>query len=207
MERFNEIIGMSFDEFYNSNKDRLINYINNINRNYDTEGIVDIAFTKLYNNIESFNPDKASINTYLFTIARNELFVTIKNEKIKIEYKEYDDFTQEETLDFLYTDATRSNLRGLYEEYDESVDEKFEALKNDMVEYGDICVEIWFSGKSYKEISEETGININTCKSKVNYFKRFMCKKYGVKYTKYNTRGKLEINELRHYKRIFMRKK
>lgn len=49
----------------------------------DSEDITVEVFEKVYKNIEKYSSDKASLDTWIFTIARNELASFYRKKKIK----------------------------------------------------------------------------------------------------------------------------
>jgi RNA polymerase sigma factor (sigma-70 family) len=189
MDKFEQITGNNFNIFYEKEKLKLINFLLKRNSKYDIEGIVDTAFTKLYNNINKYDDTKGSLNTYLYTIAKNELFLIWKKDKIETLSLDY--FQEEYGYD----------LRDDSEKYDISIDLEFEAQKSKIndSEYEELKLRL--KGLSYKEISDKLNININTIKSRIKWQKKYIKngkkeklskKEYMIEYYKKN---KLRINE------------
>lgn len=68
-ERFNEIVGKDFNDYYKTFYPKLIWHVQNIIQDQDdAHDIADMAFMKSLTAIESYNP-KYAFSTWLFTIA------------------------------------------------------------------------------------------------------------------------------------------
>ena len=73
-----------FTELYNRLSGGLRNYIYNITKNVDdTDDIVSIAFTRVYDRIDEFNPEY-QITTWIYKIAKNLALGYIKNNTNKL---------------------------------------------------------------------------------------------------------------------------
>jgi RNA polymerase sigma factor (sigma-70 family) len=123
----------------------------------DLEGVVDIAFTKFYNNINLFDPSKSIPKTYLFTIGLNQLRAEHKNKRLDLEYRE-------EIFD--------CDILGLNEqdETDISYTKKRKPLKSFINHLDDDVKRIVYMkiyGFSLVEISEKMNLTINQVKHKL----------------------------------------
>lgn len=75
---------MGFDEIYDQYFPRVYRFIKMKTMNdMDSEDITVEVFEKVYKNIEKYSSDKASLDTWIFTIARNELASFYRKNKIK----------------------------------------------------------------------------------------------------------------------------
>ena len=54
MDNFKKIVGIDFNEFYKKNKLYVYNFLKGFHIDLDLEGVLDISFTNLYNNIEKY---------------------------------------------------------------------------------------------------------------------------------------------------------
>lgn len=150
---FKEKTGYNFNDYYKNTKSKLIWFLKEkTDKDYDLEGIADIAFVKLLNNIETFDNTK-QLNTLLYTIALNDLKMEYRLDRIK-------------TSNF---NEQIFNIKDDIENYDESVEYKFNALKTHLNHFDEITKNIFwlkYNGKTFNEISNILNINVNSVKTK-----------------------------------------
>lgn len=117
------------------------------------EDIVQTVFLKLYEHVDSIR-QKESINFWLFTTARNEVYQYIRKKQRK----------PEDVLD--YELPKDEDITGRIEEKElrELIDKELEAMKPEMRE---VYILKEYSGLSYKEICDVMNIDMNLVKSRL----------------------------------------
>jgi len=148
----------NFGYVYNSNKTRLYNYVLKMVGDCTTsEDIVQTVFLKFFENVEGIR-NRDSYHFWLFKSARNEIYKFYKNKRIRV-----DQFHAADT-DTLETES-HSNVAIEYEEK-----ELFEYISRELelipVEQKEVYILKEYSGLSYKEISEITGIDENVLRKR-----------------------------------------
>lgn len=119
MDNFKKIVGIDFNEFYKKNKLYVYNFLKGFHIDLDLEGVLDISFTNLYNNIEKYDNTKSNILTYLCAISKNELLKEFNKKRVHLINVEEDyvmEYFNNENRDFI-------------EEYDYDIDNKYNSLK------------------------------------------------------------------------------
>lgn len=133
-------------EYYKLNYDKLVRSINRIIHNYDTsEDIVQETFSKVFNNIDKYNPEKGSLNTWVRSIMYNTL------NSFKRDFKR----NLAEDIDFLEIGFHPSNV----EEYIVSK----EIIKSSTNKK--LLTAIYVNGFSAKDAADLFGINESTVRS------------------------------------------
>jgi RNA polymerase sigma-70 factor (ECF subfamily) len=150
-ELFKQKTGEDFSSFYEEYNPKLIYFINSICKNNQmAQDIATDSYMDAFDNILSYNKEKAKFSTWLFTIARNNTINEIKVLKKTL---------HEETFDIIEEK----------EEVDPFIDEKasivIEQINNLNEPYRDVMKMILLDRKSYKDISIKYNKNINTIKS------------------------------------------
>lgn len=122
--------------------------------NEQGEDLVQEIMFKIYNNLESFNP-KFSLNTYIYTIARNHCIDYLKKRKTVTinNYYEHEDKN---------TGSLEKNY--LEQELEEKVTKVLNTFSND---YKEIAFLRFFVKKSYKDITTITGESLQTVKNRI----------------------------------------
>lgn len=176
MKKFEEIVGISFDKFYKKNYYKVHGYLFTLKMTYiTTDDLYDATnntMMKLLKNIEQYDITKSSITTFLCAIAKYELLLI---RKIKIRRNETDMVGNT----YMNVDFDFSNdLIDDSEVYDETIDEKIEAIKSFLIDYDDVFV-YYIEGKSYKEIAEITNKNLIYVKNTIRKGKVKCAKHFG----------------------------
>lgn len=79
----------AFEELINKFKSKIFNYCFHIVNNYHTaEEVTQEVFIKVYTNIESYDPKKAALSTWIFTIAHNTCINSLRNNKKDVSVEE-----------------------------------------------------------------------------------------------------------------------
>lgn len=122
----------------------------------DVESLVQEVFTKLWINREQLDPDK-SLNAFLYTLARNEMFGHLRKLLVRRKYLEELNFELYEQgnsteRQFEYNELRREISR-LIDELPEKRREIFELSRNE--------------GLSYKQIAQQLGISENTVDTQI----------------------------------------
>ncbi len=122
----------------------------------DVESLIQEVFTKLWINREQLDPDK-SLNAFLYTLARNEMFGHLRKLLVRRKYLEELNFELYEQgnsteRQFEYNELRREISR-LIDELPEKRREIFELSRNE--------------GLSYKQIAQQLGISENTVDTQI----------------------------------------
>jgi len=154
----------------------------------DIEEVINNSFMKLFKVINNYDETKASINTYLYTIAENEYKLYLK-----VKYK---------SKEISYDDVTWFDVADDSDEYDISYDQEIEFVKTKLCEYDDIF-NLYFSGVSYVHMTEILNISMYAVKNRIAYGKRKIGKQlgYDVKFIKKRINKKVYNNMMYHRKR------
>ena len=183
---FKEQTGEDFTSFYEEYNPKLLYYINNICK--DTQLAQDIAtesYLAAFNNILSYDREKAKFSTWLFTIARNNTYNELKHNK-KVSYVEIMDIEQEEI------------------EEESFVDEKAYIIMNGINTlphpYNIVMDMILVKKSTYDDVSVEfstDGIpkNINTIKSWVRKGKSLLKDLLEIEFNKIKNKNKNECSK------------
>ena len=98
------------DKVYLDYKDKVTAYVRGkLANEHDVEDTVSTVFLKVYQRIDRFDPSKASLSTWIYTITRNTVIDYFKKRKIHIEFSDEigidmlpdDSLVNEELLDCL----------------------------------------------------------------------------------------------------------
>ncbi len=122
----------------------------------DIESLVQEVFTKLWINREQLDPDK-SLNAFLYTLARNEMFGHLRKLLVRRKYLEELNFELHESgnpteRQFEYEELQREVVR-LIGELPEKRREIFELSRNE--------------GLSYRQIAQQLDISENTVDTQI----------------------------------------
>lgn len=136
---------MNYDseKLYEEYHDKVFRYIySKVNDFYLSEDLCSDVFVKVVEKLDTFNEKKASISTWIFTIARNRLIDYYRTRKVTSEIP--DDLT--------------------YEEEDEGVDEEqletlAEALENIDERSRKLIILHYYSEMTLKEVAVKLGIS------------------------------------------------
>ena len=120
------------------------------------EDILQEVFVKIWNNIQSYNPEKGRLFTWMINIARNHTIDTVRSKGYKKQSKIQ---TGENTVDH---SGAHVEVR---EDFDAmGIRNQVELLNEDQQQLINLA---YFNGFTQKEISEQLAIPIGTVKSRM----------------------------------------
>lgn len=158
--------GTAFTELWDTNIDSLRQYLSSTIKNLDDFYLDDIcsrSFEKAFRQIRTYDPSKSLFTTWLKIIARNTaldiLEVEGRTQRNRVSIDE-----SMGVIDSIMTAAV-SPLEQIVNEEDE---QNLERYVNALPElYSTIARRRLIDGLSYKEITEEMGINLNTVRTRI----------------------------------------
>ena len=149
-----------FEEVYQANKDKIYRLcLGFTGSNADADDLLQEVLLKIWNNLDGFK-GASKIETWVYRIATNTALLFVNRKKrsqTKLQA------TQPEQLNFIR------------EDHDPSVDlqiNKLYAAISKLKEIDRIIISLLLEDKSYKEISEITGLEANYIGVKVNRIKK-----------------------------------
>lgn len=170
--------GPAFTALWDTHIEQLKAYIKGWMKNlsdFDVDDICSRSFEKAFRQIASYDENKSQFSTWLRTIARNTALDVIDSEsrvhpKGQIEY--LDDQNHTEAVDIEFNAANP---------LDSIINEEIETQKRKSIErlpelYRDVASKRLIDGLSYKEIAEETGLELNTVRTRLRRAKDMMAK-------------------------------
>ena len=141
---------LTYEQVYRDYSKKVMGYIRpRINNPADAEDLHSAVFTKVYEKFSSFDQTKASISTWVYTIARNTLIDFFRTHRI------YDELADE---DMVEEDAFQGILT------EETLDELAEALKKLPERERDIILLHYYYNKQLKEIALKLHMSYSNCK-------------------------------------------
>jgi RNA polymerase sigma-70 factor, ECF subfamily len=148
----------NYGYIYHDNKTRLYNYVRKmVGDGTVSEDIIQTVFLKFFESISDIR-NKDSYHFWLFKAARNEVYKFYKNKRIRV-----DQFNTTDTESLEIHSAMNVEI-----EYEEK--ELFELIGRELeflpVEQKEIYILKEYSGLSYKEISDITGIEENVLRKR-----------------------------------------
>ena len=141
---------MDKEQIYLKYRDKVYGYIlSKINNVQDAEDLSSEVFLKVYAKLDSFDENKASLSTWIYTVTRNTLTDYYRTRKVFFEIPE-------DAEDDASTEDDICNAEAL-----EALANALEALEK---RERDIIILHYYSGKTLKEISEKLGISYSYVK-------------------------------------------
>ncbi len=138
------------EQVYTEYSDKIIGYIRARIRNAaDAEDLRSEVFEKILRKVDSFDPEKASLNTWVFTITRNTVIDHFRRSKPSEELDENISDNTEIDEDLLNT---------------ENLNELAAALRSLPQQLMDIVVLRYYDGKPLTEIAELMGLSYGAVK-------------------------------------------
>ena len=133
------------DKVYLDYKDKVTAYVRGkLANEHDVEDTVSTVFLKVYQRIDSFDPSKASLSTWVYTITRNTVIDYFKKRKTHIE------FLDEIAADTLPDDSLVD---------DELLDCLADALETLSERERDLIILHYYKGYTLKRIAEMMGMS------------------------------------------------
>ena len=141
---------MTYEQVYQSYSGRIMSYIRpRINNPTDAEDLHSIIFTKVFEKFSSFDQTKASVSTWIYTIARNTLIDFFRTRKIHEELGD-DDIVEEDAF------------QGILDE--ETLDELASALEKLPQRERDLIILHYYHNMQLKEIALKLHMSYSNCK-------------------------------------------
>ncbi|HCI73397.1 MAG TPA: hypothetical protein DHV42_02515 [Lachnospiraceae bacterium] len=141
---------LTYEQVYQDYSRKVMGYIRpRINNPADAEDLHSAVFTKVYEKFSTFDQTKASISTWVYTIARNTLIDFFRTNKIHDELGE-EDIVEEDAF------------QGIFNE--ETLDELAEALKKLPEREREIILLHYYYNKQLKEIALKLHMSYSNCK-------------------------------------------
>ena len=139
---------MDASKIYEEYHQKVLRYIQSkVNDYYLAEDLCSDVFLKVNEKLDTFDEKKASISTWIFTIARNRLIDYYRTRKVTVEIPEDLTYTYEEN------------------DVDEDMLEKLaEGLKNLSEKCKNLIIKHYYEGKTLKAAAEEMGISYTYAK-------------------------------------------
>ena len=131
------------EQIYSEYYPKVLQYIQNrSNGHMDSEDLAQNVFVKVYSKLDTFDPEKSSISTWIFNITRNTL----------IDYQRSMNFRQHDELSEFLADDSDDMLDNLIlEEEQERLADALESLE---VEERDLIILHYYSERSLLDIAE-----------------------------------------------------
>lgn len=169
--------GTAFTELWDTHIESLRSYIKSRMKGLDDFYVDDIcskSFEKAFRQIRSYDPSKSRFGTWLMTIAHNTSIDTMEQERnVNKKYVSLDDGTGHGSS-FINSigDGQDTPLESIIKTEDEEHTQKYIEGLPDL--YRDIARMRLMDGLQYKEIAEETGIELNTVRTRIRRAKALM---------------------------------
>ncbi|MBE2280389.1 MAG: RNA polymerase sigma factor [Ignavibacteriaceae bacterium] len=150
---------LEFTIYYNKHKKKIFNYIfKMICNKIVSEDIVQNVFLKLYSNLKNIK-NQGSIEYWLFTTTRNEIYSYLNKKRMKNER-----FIDEDISEIYLKNDSEFQKELDLREVKELINEELDKLP---VEQKEVFVLREFSGMSYSEIAGLTNVEEKTVKSRL----------------------------------------
>lgn len=162
--------GSAFTELWDTNIDSLRSYIGSMVKQLDDFYIDDIcsrSFEKAFRQIHNFDESKSKFSTWLTAIAHNTALDALESEQR----------SRSKMVSIDSPDAPVSMIGSIQEEGDSTVldsiikdedEEKMQKLIASLPDlYREVATKRLVEGASYKDIAEETGLELNTVRTRI----------------------------------------
>lgn len=160
--------GAAFTELWDTHIESLKSYLKGIMKNLDDFYIDDIcsrSFEKAFRQIGSYDPSKSQFSTWLKVIAHNTALDTIEQEsRLQKGYVRIDDDARMNLLSDINDDVD-TPLDSIIKNEDEEETQGYIDGLPDL--YREIARKRLVDGLQYKEIAEETGLELNTVRTRI----------------------------------------
>lgn len=179
---FRERTGKDFSSVYKKYYPKLVYFTSKIcNDTQKAEDISTDSFMAAFDKIDKYEKDKSQFSTWLFTIAKNLALQDIKNEKRTISLDvEFDD--EGTTMkDFIQEDESDSYVHDVYAKKADIMKKHIELLKTP---YKEVIKMRELKKMSYKDISDQLGVNLSTIKSQIRNGRAILIKETALEFKK-----------------------
>lgn len=161
--------GAAFTELWDTHIDSLRAYIKTRMKNLDDFYVDDIcsrSFEKAFRQIRSYDPSRSQFGTWLMTIAHNTAIDTVEQEnKVRKQYVSLDSDRKVSIAFDAIGDDVETPLESIIRNEDQVRTEKYVEGLPDL--YRQIARMRLIDGLQYKEIAEETGLALNTVRTRI----------------------------------------
>jgi len=161
--------GTAFTELWDTNYQTLRTYVRSVIKNLDDFYVDDVcsrSFMKAFRQISSYDPSKSQFSTWLKVIAKNTALDLLEQEiRAHDKYVSLDDYTKPLAVIENMGDNLDTPLESIIKEEDREQTEKYIDGLPEL--YRDIARKRLIEGMQYKEIADETGIELNTVRTRI----------------------------------------
>lgn len=161
--------GTAFTALWDLHIDSLRTFIKNWLKNLDDLYVDDIcsrSFEKAFRQISSYDPSKSQFITWLRTIAHNTALDLLAQEgRIHNQMVSIDDFYKQPQMMESLPDQMASPLDSII--LDEDQEETRGYVEKLPLLYRDVARKRLIEGLQYKEIAQETGLELNTVRTRI----------------------------------------
>lgn len=168
--------GAAFTALWDTNIDALKAYLRATMKNLDDFYIDDIcsrSFEKAFRQIRSYDPSKSRFSTWLRTIAHNTAVDLIESElKANREVVSLDEPQSSALLADGVQDSASTPLEEIIQEEDNAKRRNYIDALPEL--YRDVAHKRIIEGMQYKEIAEETGLELNTVRTRIRRAKQMI---------------------------------
>jgi RNA polymerase sigma-70 factor (ECF subfamily) len=162
---------VAFELVFHRYKGNILGFINkSLPQEEDAEGIVQDVFVKLWTNRDKLDPSK-SLNAFLYTVARNELYGHLRKTLTKRKYLEELYFSSNDLVDDTQKEMEFNELKNTVAGLIKALPEKRRA----------IFILSREEGLTYKEIAAQLGVSENTVDTQIRKALSFLKEKLGTK--------------------------
>jgi RNA polymerase sigma-70 factor (ECF subfamily) len=161
--------GTAFTALWDLHIDSLRSFVKNWLKNLDDLYVGDIcsrSFEKAFRQIGSYDPSKSQFITWLRTIARNTALDLLEQEdRAHSQMVSIDDFTKQSQMMESLPDQMASPLESIIRDEDQMETEGY--VEKLPLLYRDVARKRLIEGLQYKEIAQETGLELNTVRTRI----------------------------------------
>ena len=141
---------MTYEQVYQSYSKKVMSYIRpRINNPSDAEDLHSSVFTKVYEKFSSFDQTKASVSTWVYTIARNTLIDFFRTRKVMDELGD-EDIVEEDAFQGILNEETLNELASALEKLPERE--------------RDLIILHYYHNRQLKEIAVKMHMSYSNCK-------------------------------------------
>ncbi len=141
---------LTYEQVYNEYHKKVMGYIRSkISNSYDAEDLLSTVFIKVFEKFETFDQSKASISTWVYTVARNTLIDYFRVRKVHEEISE-EDIVEEDAYQGILDNETLEELAASLEKLPERE--------------RDLIILHYYKGLQLKEISIMMKMSYSNCK-------------------------------------------
>ena len=174
--RINELVrqaiagnGTAFTALWDIHIDSLRIFVKNWLKNLDDLYVDDIcsrSFEKAFRQIGSYDPSKSQFITWLRTIARNTALDLLEQEgRVHSQMVSIDDFARQSQMMDSLPDQMASPLESIIHDEDQVETEGYVEKRPSL--YREVARKRLIEGLQYKEIAQETGLELNTVRTRI----------------------------------------